>query len=173
LNQTLYFLRRVFEPIYSEDLSPGYVHHDSELVWLDRELVDSRSAFFARLLATVDKPPSATQVAEVLNAYQGKFALDFMYEEWSASHRETQHAAFLQIIEEGLRQDAATGNFQRGIDVARTAVAIDPTAQPIEHALLRLYKLSGAHAAAAEQYAHYAAQMRADLDADAPPFELI
>ncbi len=28
LNQTVYFLRRVFEERYNEDLSPGYVHHD-------------------------------------------------------------------------------------------------------------------------------------------------
>ena len=35
LNQTLYFLRRVFEEQYSEDLSPGYVHHDSDVIWLD------------------------------------------------------------------------------------------------------------------------------------------
>ena len=28
LNQTVYFLRRVFEPGYKEDTSAGYVHHD-------------------------------------------------------------------------------------------------------------------------------------------------
>ena len=43
LNQTVYFLRRVFEPTFSEDLSPGYLHHDSDVLWLDPELVNSRS----------------------------------------------------------------------------------------------------------------------------------
>ena len=28
LSQTIYFLRRVFEPNYKDDLSPGYVHHE-------------------------------------------------------------------------------------------------------------------------------------------------
>ena len=42
LNQTVYFLRRVFEPDYVEDLSPGYFAHDSDLVWLDAELVTAR-----------------------------------------------------------------------------------------------------------------------------------
>ena len=37
LNQTVYFLRRVFEPAYNDDLSPGYVHHSAELIWLDRD----------------------------------------------------------------------------------------------------------------------------------------
>ena len=43
LNQTVYFLRRVLEERYVDDLSPGYLHHDSDLIWLDPELVTSRS----------------------------------------------------------------------------------------------------------------------------------
>ena len=43
LNQTVYFLRRVFEPAYKDDLSPGYVHHESDVIWLDPQLVNSRS----------------------------------------------------------------------------------------------------------------------------------
>ena len=39
LNQTVYFLRRVLEENYVEDLSPGYLHHDSDLIWLDPDLV--------------------------------------------------------------------------------------------------------------------------------------
>ena len=56
LNQTLYFLRRVFEEDYTEDLSPGYVWHDSDLVWLDEELVDTRTAQIRRLLRRFDPP---------------------------------------------------------------------------------------------------------------------
>src|SRR5207237_7718829 len=43
LNQTVYFLRRVFEPTYTESSSPGYVGQDADTIWLDPELVDSRS----------------------------------------------------------------------------------------------------------------------------------
>ena len=49
LNQTVYFLRRVFEPDYQEDLSPGYVHQESDLVFLDDELVQSSSSRCAGL----------------------------------------------------------------------------------------------------------------------------
>ena len=41
LNQTVYFLRRVFEPGFDDETSPGYVHHGSDVVWLDPELVTS------------------------------------------------------------------------------------------------------------------------------------
>ena len=33
----------VLEEPYVDDLSPGYLHHDSDLIWLDSELVSSRS----------------------------------------------------------------------------------------------------------------------------------
>ena len=43
LNQTVYFLRRVFEPDYRDETSPVYVGQDGETIWLDADLVDSRS----------------------------------------------------------------------------------------------------------------------------------
>ena len=49
-------------------------------------------------------------------------------------------------------------------------LAIDPTADAIELELLRAYKASGRLAAAAEQYAHYAAYVRGELGAEPPPF---
>src|SRR6185312_5172616 len=44
LNQTVYFLRRVFEEPYREDESANYVHHDGEVVQLDPALSHSQSA---------------------------------------------------------------------------------------------------------------------------------
>jgi DNA-binding SARP family transcriptional activator len=37
--------------------------------------------------------------------------------------------------------------------------------------LLRLYRLSGAHSAAAEQYGHYATVMRDELGIEPPPLD--
>ena len=48
---------------------------------------------------------------------------------------------------------------------------MDPSAEQIEICLLRMYRASGAHAAAAEQYGHYAAVMREDLGLDPPPLD--
>ena len=42
----------------------------------------------------------------------------------------------------------------------------EETAEQIEVSLLRLYKATGAHAAASEQYAHYASAMRDDTVLD-------
>ena len=100
LNQTIYFLRRVFEPTFSEDITPGYVHHDSDVVWLDSELVTSRSIAHAQ----VDPRRRARSVARQRRAisahvYRGRFALDFAYEEWAVAYRDSMHAAYLEIIE--------------------------------------------------------------------------
>ena len=54
------------------------------------------------------------------------------------------------------RADLETGHFDRGITLARRVLDVDPNAEHVEVCLLRLYRASGAHAAAAEQYGHYA-----------------
>ncbi len=52
LHQTIYFLRRVFEPGYREGLGAGYVLIDGELVSLNPGLVDSASRECWRILST-------------------------------------------------------------------------------------------------------------------------
>lgn len=171
LNQTLYFLRRVLEPDYTEDLSPGYVHHDSDVIWLDPILISSRSDNCRQLIRELPERPSPDDVARLVAAYTGRYALDFEYEEWASDYRDSLHAAYLEIVERSVSDDLASGHYSRGIGVARRALEVDPRAEHVEVSLLRLYRVAGAHAAAAEQYAHYAAVMRDDLGIDPPPLE--
>jgi tetratricopeptide (TPR) repeat protein len=119
LNQTLYFLRRVFEESYVEDLSPGYVHHEGDVIWLDGELVSSRAAQCERLIRSLPKRPSPDDVSRLVDLYHGRFALDFEYEEWASSFREATHASYLEIVERSLIDDVATGHLDRAISVAR------------------------------------------------------
>jgi len=166
-------MRRVFEESYSDDLSPGYVRHDSDVIWLDPELVDSRSRRCRLLIGSLDGRPSPGDVERLVNEYRGRFALDFEYEEWAGSYRDSLHAAYLEIVERAVAEDAAGGHFDRGIKVARRALEVDPSAEQIEVSLLRMYRATGAHAAAAEQYAHYAGVMRSELGIDPPPLEAV
>ena len=171
LNQTVYFLRRVFEPTYKEDLSPAYVHHESDVIWLDRELVSSTSSECLDLLRAMSPEPSPGEVAELSESYVGPFALDFAYEEWATDYRTSLHSSYLQIIEKAVAVDTVNGHFERGIGLARRALDLTPEADQIELSLLRLYRLSGSHSAAAEQYAHYAATMRETLGVEPPALE--
>jgi DNA-binding SARP family transcriptional activator len=173
LNQTVYFLRRVFEPDFNEDLSPGYVQHDSNILWLDTELVTARSAVCWDLVRKATGGWSPADVEVLASNYVGKFALDFAYEDWAIAYRDSLHAAFLQVVETAIALDTGTGAFDRAIDLARRALAIDPDAEQIEISLLRLYRLSGAHSAAAEQYAHYANAVRREIGVEPPAIEMV
>ena len=169
LNQTVYFLRRVFEPGYQEELSPGYVLQDGETIWLDPELIDCRSRRCHELIRSMPTELSPDGVTQLAEEYRGKFALDFAYEEWSSAHRDALHASYLRVLEQAIRLDIAAGHFARGTFLAERAAEVEPDSEELQAALVRLYKLSSAHAAAAEQYAHYSRTLR-DLGVDPPPF---
>ena len=173
LNQTIYFLRRVIEPKYDDDTSPGYVHHDGELIWLDAELVDSRSNQCRSLIRKLSTTASVEEVDALTLLYTGRFALDFEYEEWAAPYREWLHAAFLEIVERSIREDLRASQFDRAIRIARTALEVDSRAEHLELLLLRAYRMSGAHAAAAEQYEHYASVLRSELGVEPPPLDAL
>jgi DNA-binding SARP family transcriptional activator len=173
LNQTLYFLRRVFEENYSEDLSPGYVHHDSDVIWLDPDLVSSRSVECRQAIRELPIRPTPDDVERLSLMYRGRFALDFEYEEWAGPYRDTLHAAYLEIVERSVLDDFTAGHYDRGIRIARRALDVDEAAEQIEVSLLRLYRVSGAHAAAAEQYAHYATFMREELGVEPPALDAL
>jgi len=160
LNQTTYFLRRVFEPDYREEVSPRYLHQDGETIWLDHELIDSRSAHCRAHIRSVLGDPTPSQASALASEYQAKFALDFAYEEWAATYRDQLHAAYLRVIEHAVRLDIETGNFARGTLLAEQAAEVEPESDDLQLALIRLYRMSGAHAAAAEQYGRYAESLR-------------
>jgi DNA-binding SARP family transcriptional activator len=172
LNQTVYFLRRVFEPQYAEDVSPGYLGQNSEFIWLDQELVSSRSHECRTLIREAARSESPVAVLTAAREYRGRFALDFIYEDWAAPYREALHAAYLQLVETSLRGDLDGGHFARGIQLAQTAAEIEPESEQIQIALVRLYRMSGAHAAAAEQYGRYASVLR-DLGVEPAPLDEI
>lgn len=159
LNQTVYFLRRVFEPDYAEDTSPGYVQQDGEIMWLDPELIEARSRRCGALIRGISGEPDPDSSVLLVTEYRGRFALDFAYEEWAGAFRDSLHAAYLRVVESAIRLDINSGNYIRGSFLAERASEVEPESEELLLALVRIYRLAGAHAAAAEQYAHYTRAM--------------
>jgi ATP/maltotriose-dependent transcriptional regulator MalT/DNA-binding SARP family transcriptional activator len=168
LNQSVYFLRRVFESEYSEDTTAGYVHQDSDVLWLDMELIDSRSLRCAALLVEWDRTQDPSIVRRLSAEYEGKFALDFSYDDWSVDFRDWLHVAYLRVIEAQIKQDIDDGNTDAGIAITRRALEVDPRQEDLELSLFRLLRNSGAHSAAAEQFSRYASVLRSDLGVEPP-----
>jgi DNA-binding SARP family transcriptional activator len=171
LHQTVYFLRRELEPDYADYLSAGYVRLEGELVWLDPELVDSASHQFAERAASLDR--DAAGAFEALSIYKGRFAPEFEYEDWAIATRDALHAAYLELVARALKHCAGQGDWLRGAATARLALAVDPAAEEIERNLIALYHHAGSHAAAAEQYAHFASAHRAEYGLEPPSLETL
>ena len=138
---------------------------------LDPELVHSRSSDCLNLIGAIRRDPSPELVTRLAESYTGRFALDFIYDDWASAFRDTLHASFLDRIERAVVADTKAGAFDRALSVAQLALQADPDADQIELCLLRLYRRTGAHAAAAEQYAHYASVMREQLGIEPPALE--
>jgi DNA-binding SARP family transcriptional activator len=167
LHQTIYFLRRLLEPDYREGLGAGYVQFDGEVLSFDGDLVDSQSRMCWRLIADGQRG-DARAIDRLLASYTGKFALDFSYEDWAHAYRENLHAAVLGVVEQRIELLLHAGDSDRAAQAAQTILMVDATADAIELQLLRAYKRGGRHAAAAEQYAHYATMLREELGTDPP-----
>ena len=173
LNQSAYFLRRVIEPGCEDDASAGYLQSRADLVWLDPDLVGSRSVDCMNLIGAIRRDSSPDLIMRLAERYTGRFGVDFIYDDWASSYRDTLHASFLDRIERALVTDTQSGHFDRALTIAQLALQADPDAEQIELCLLRLYRRTGANAAAAEQYAHYASVMREQLGLEPPPLESI
>ena len=143
----------------------------SDVLWLDRDLIDSRSARCDALMSSLTDDLNPATLIELSRMYVGPFALEFLYEEWAVAHRTTQHSRYLQLIERSSRRDLGIGQFDRAIALLEHALKVDPDADQLEALLVHLYRRTGANAAAAERYAHYASVLRRDLGLEPPGLE--
>ncbi len=172
LNQTLYFLRRDIEPGYDDDYSAQYVHFESDLVWLDRELVSAESVGFqgqvSHALATPDDPDVS---ASALSLYRGRFAPEFEYEEWASAWRDLLHSQYLHLAETLMGRLIRDGRLLEAADLAVEVLRVDATADHFERELIWLYGALGARSAAAEQYGHYAEVQRSEYGVEPPTFD--
>jgi ATP/maltotriose-dependent transcriptional regulator MalT/DNA-binding SARP family transcriptional activator len=163
LNQSLYFLRREFDPWYEDDVSAEYVSFASELVSLDRDLVVADSVeFMERSRQALTTVVDLSSADAILDLYRGHFAADFEYEEWAQSWRTRVHAAYLDFAKVVMDQAVRRGNLRYAADVCLRVLAVDPEARDMERALLWIYWRLGARSAAETQYTHYAAVERDD-----------
>lgn len=139
------------------------------MLWVDARLVTAQSLACRQWIDEARGSSSWAIVESLSRGYKGRFALDFEYEEWCATYRDNLHASYLEVIEKAIDDEIQAARFGRAIELCRRALDVDPTCEPIERQLLRTYRTTGAHAAAEEQYRHYAATMSEELGITPPP----
>lgn len=157
LHQTLFFLRRDIDPWFEDGHSVDYVVVEPDVVFLDPDLVQVDSAaFFRQVSAALGSDNVAELGVPILRDYPAKFALDFEYEDWSTAWRDQLHGLFLETAQATAHALMTAGQHQAAVDVIERALAVDPTALELEASLIVALHRSGATAAAAHQYRHYA-----------------
>jgi DNA-binding SARP family transcriptional activator len=172
LHQTLHFVRRDIAPWREGGATADYVALDSEIVYLDPELVQVDSVAFMRQASEALASRNPTDVgASITRLYTGRFAPEFEYEDWAEDWRTLLHAQFLR-----LSQVAATGLFRAGryqdaIEVLMRAVEIDPMALDLRASLIRALVRDGSVDAATDHYRQYVRLSKRELGIRAPTLE--
>ena len=106
--------------------------------------------------------------------YIAPFALDFAYEEWA----ERLSLLAARVVPPSHREGRCSRHGKRALSSEESTSPeersdLAPEADQIELSLLRLYRLNGSHAAAAEQYAHYAATLASTFGIEPPALEVL
>ena len=139
LHQTIYFLRRVFEPDYREGLSAGYVTYDGELVALSEALCDSLSRRCWRAIRRI--PADAGVPGRTARALQRPVcAWTSPTKTGLATTATTCTRPFSAPPRLGSSGDFSLGDFEAAIKAGHRILAVDPDADGIELLLLRAYK---------------------------------
>lgn len=85
------------------------------------------------------------------------------FEEWQFFQREELRQQFGRALQTLIAWHSGQGAFEAALPYARRQVALDPLHEPARHELMRLYALSGQHAAATRQYEEYARLLEQEL----------
>jgi LuxR family transcriptional regulator, maltose regulon positive regulatory protein len=171
LHQTLYFLRRDIEPFYEDGVSADYVPMDSELVYLEPDLVHVDSISFHRQASeTIVSTNLAQRGLDILRLYSGRFAPEFEYEMWTEDWREGLHSLYLDLAQETATRLIESARFREAVGILKSAVALDAAAFGLEALLVKSLGGLGATDAAAAQYRHFAAAYQREFGQPAPLF---
>lgn len=174
LHQTLFFLRRDIDPWFEEGHSVDYVVVEPDVVFLDPQLVQVDSAaFFRQASSALASKEVGEVVVPIVRDYQAKFALDFEYEDWSLAWRDQLHGLFLDAVEQAADSLIARGRFHAATEMLERALSIDASALSLEGKLVVALHRSGAAAAAAHQYRHFARAHEDELGEPPPAFAVL
>jgi DNA-binding SARP family transcriptional activator len=174
LHQTLHFIRRQIAPWKGEGPIVNYVRLDSELVYLDAELVQVDSIAFVRQATEVLSSSDLANVGpSIVRLYAGRFAPEFEYEDWAEDWRTLVHAHYLRLCQATAGALVAANRGQGAVDVLSRAIRVDSGALDLRALLIKTLSQLGAADAAADHYRHYVTLMKKELGLRAPPFDVV
>jgi predicted ATPase/DNA-binding SARP family transcriptional activator/DNA-binding CsgD family transcriptional regulator len=165
LHRTLHFARGVLESA-GAGVGLNYLPLRKDMlelcpdgpIWVDVEAFENAAAG-----ARTAREPGAFRAA--ISLYAGELLPEDLYEEWAYERRENlrrSHGALL--VELGALYEER-GEYEKGIQTLRSAVAQEPTDEDVHTDLMRLYALSGRRLEALRQYERLRKTLTEVLDA--------
>jgi len=168
LNQTVFQLRRLFEPGYREGDHPQYLVSTVDVVQLNRELVTTDLAEIRRLRQGLVEPREvASRVAiarELVDFVRGEYLADLKYEDWVSTSQLSVHAevraALLPIAQGGSSGPTDDWALKAGCALA----AIDPFDETAHVAMIRHLAATGRRIQARSLAGDFSKRLRRELD---------
>ncbi|HEX5166798.1 MAG TPA: BTAD domain-containing putative transcriptional regulator, partial [Thermomicrobiales bacterium] len=168
LRVTLHFARKLLDP--EPEAGSGALQVVGELLVLfpGREVVVDVDRFeeLARTALRSDDPVAYTAA---LDLYGGELLPEDRFEEWAIERRTALQSLQLTLQRNLARLYEARGETDHAIETLRAALAIDPVAEALHLALMRLYTKAGRRAQALRQYQRLRETLQRELDIEPDP----
>ncbi|HEX6709882.1 MAG TPA: BTAD domain-containing putative transcriptional regulator [Rubrobacter sp.] len=152
LHRTLHFARGVLDGERME-IGSSYLPLRRDMlelcpdgpIWVDVEAFENAAAG-----ARMSREPATFRAA--ISLYADELLPEDLYEEWAFERREDLRRLYMELLVELGALYEERGEYEKGIQVLRSAVAQEPTDEDTHTRLMRLYALSGRRLEALRQY---------------------
>lgn len=176
LNQTVYVLRRAFEPTYRDGETPPYIVSTPELIQLQPNLVTTDLDEFRRMsqrMRDSESPRSASFAAEkMIDLVRGEFLADLRYEDWVSTVQPAIHSEIRQqLLPIALGATSVPFEADLAIRAASAMISLDEFDEQAYIAIAERLSRSGRRIAAREVISRYARKLHDELD-EPPSAEL-
>src|SRR5215207_2711902 len=164
LHRTLHFARGVLESA-GAGIGSNYLPLRKDIlelcpdgpIWVDVEAFENAAAG-----ACMSREPAVFRAA--ISLYAGELLPEDLYEEWAYERREDLRRLYKALLEELGALYEERGEYEKGIQTLRSAVAQEPTDEDVHAELMRLYALSGRRLEALRQYERLRKTLTEELD---------
>jgi DNA-binding SARP family transcriptional activator len=166
LNQSVYQLRRIIDPLYRDGESPTYLVSTTDTVALDPGLVTTDLEDFRALARAFDRGESPDVRAlgnQLVDLVDGEFLAELIYEDWATSFRMAVHAEVRQVLMRFTEDPWLPAFPDLGLRAATKLAELDPYDERAHLGIARCLQAMGRGQAARLAVRRFLSRMRDDL----------
>jgi DNA-binding SARP family transcriptional activator len=168
LNQTVFQLRRLFEPSYREGESAQYLISNVDTIHLNRELVVTDLNAIRRLNLEIQKPDDmasrSDRVHRLVDLVRGEYLADLKYEDWVAKAQMSVHSEVRGALLPIARGEVINPVHESVLQAGCALALIDPFDEGAHVAMIRQLAGSGRRNQARVLASGFVERLRDELD---------